>query len=67
MMQLLLSPHQVLCCAELHDLLPSILAQLGATNIDQLRKFAQNLPQAGATVGGGPPGSMKQNPIQSKN
>ncbi len=47
------------CCAELHELLPSILPQLGADNMDQLRKLAQNFPGAGAAMGrGGPPGGV---------
>ncbi len=43
--------------AELHELLPSILPQLGADNMDQLRKLAQNFPQAGG-MGRGPPGGV---------
>ena len=42
-----ISSETVLCCAELHELLPSILPQLGADNMDQLRKLAQNFPGAG--------------------
>ena len=45
-------------CAELHELLPSILPQLGADNMDQLRKLAQNFPGAGAMGRGGPPGGV---------
>ncbi|CAL5222390.1 g4747 [Coccomyxa viridis] len=44
---------------KLHELLPSILPQLGADNMDQLRKLAQNFPGAGAAMGrGGPPGGV---------
>ena len=43
--------------AELHELLPSILPQLGADNMDQLRKLAQNFPQAGG-MARGPPGGV---------
>ncbi|CAK0787404.1 hypothetical protein CVIRNUC_010624 [Coccomyxa viridis] len=42
---------------KLHELLPSILPQLGADNMDQLRKLAQNFPQAGG-MGRGPPGGV---------
>ena len=53
-----ISSETVLCCAELHELLPSILPQLGADNMDQLRKLAQNFPGAGAMGRGGPPGGV---------
>ena len=51
-------PQPALRCAELHELLPSILPQLGADNMDQLRKLAQNFPGAGAMGRGGPPGGV---------
>ena len=37
--------------------MPSILPQLGADNMDQLRKLAQNFPQAGG-MARGPPGGV---------
>lgn len=48
---------EIWSCAELHELLPSILPQLGADNMDQLRKLAQNFPQAGG-MARGPPGGV---------
>ena len=48
------------CGAELHDLLPSILPQLGADNMNTLRKLAEEGygPGAGAGFGRGPPGGV---------
>jgi hypothetical protein len=45
------------CCAELHDLLPGILPQLGADNMNALRKLAEEGYGAGAGgFGRGGPG-----------
>ncbi|KAK9909651.1 hypothetical protein WJX75_005606 [Coccomyxa subellipsoidea] len=45
---------------KLHDLLPSILPQLGADNMNTLRKLAEEGygPGAGAGFGRGPPGGV---------
>ncbi len=49
----------VLCHAELHDLLPSILPQLGADNMNTLRKLAEEgYGAGGAGFGRGPPGGV---------
>lgn len=47
-------------CAELHDLLPGILPQLGADNMNALRKLAEENYGQGAAgaFGRGPPGGV---------
>ena len=40
-------------CAELHDLMPGILNQMGADNLQSLKRLAQQFPEGG---GGGPSG-----------
>ncbi len=52
--------HRCACvAAELHELLPSILPQLGPDNMDQLRKLASQFPGAGAGMRpGGTPGGV---------
>ncbi len=44
--------------AELHDLLPSILPQLGADNMNTLRKLAEEGYGGAGGFGRGPPGGV---------